>query len=92
MGLDLWFREDVARILASAHETLKALSAAMSPEGSEVTDAYQQGFVDALGAVAVAFGVQPSGIVPSQSQPPGSMRIVDAGVTDFDVLPLELTR
>lgn len=56
MGLDLWFQEDVARILASTQETMRASQA----EGG-VNEDYQQGFVDALRAVAVAFGVaQPS--------------------------------
>jgi hypothetical protein len=52
MGLDLWFREDVARILASTQETMQASQAA-----TIVNEDYQQGFVDALRAVAVAFGV-----------------------------------
>jgi hypothetical protein len=47
MGLDLWFREDVARILAS-----KARPATRLPEG-----AYQNGYLDALADVGVAFGV-----------------------------------
>lgn len=63
MGLDLWFREDVARILASMHETMRATTYALQEagakpaHGAEVADAYRQGFVDALRAVAVAFGV-----------------------------------
>lgn len=57
MGLDLWFREDVARILASSHETMRGFVSAVSSLDPEVSDAYQQGFVDALRAVAVAFGV-----------------------------------
>jgi hypothetical protein len=57
MGLDLWFREDVARILASSHETMTGLVRAVSSLDPEVSDAYQRGFVDALRAVAVAFGV-----------------------------------
>ena len=52
MRLDLWFREDVARILAATQETMQASQAA-----SVVNEDYQQGFVDALRAVAVAFGV-----------------------------------
>ena len=52
MGLDLWFAEDVARILAATQETMQASQAA-----SIVNEDYQQGFVDALRAVAVAFGV-----------------------------------
>lgn len=63
MGLDLWFREDVARILASSHETMRGLVSAVSSLDPEVSDAYQQGFMDALRAVAVAFGVA----APSES-------------------------
>jgi hypothetical protein len=57
MGLDLWFREDVARILASTHETLQASAGAVAPLDEERAGAYHQGFEDALRAVAVAFGV-----------------------------------
>ena len=52
MALDLWWSEDVARILASTRETMLA-SQARGP----VNEDYQQGFVDALRSVAVAFGV-----------------------------------
>ena len=67
MGLDLWFQEDVARILAATHETMEAslrASQTGSSEGQRLTDAYQQGFVDALRALAVAFGV----VAPSQAR------------------------
>ena len=67
MGLDLWFQEDVARILAATHETMEAslrASQTVSSEGQRLTDAYQQGFVDALRALAVAFGV----VAPSQAR------------------------
>lgn len=57
MGLDLWFREDVARILASTHETMAASLGAATPVDAEAADAYRQGFNDALRALAVAFGV-----------------------------------
>jgi hypothetical protein len=57
MGLDLWFREDVARILASAQETLRASTQAISPASPETASAYQQGFMDALRVVGIAFGV-----------------------------------
>jgi hypothetical protein len=56
MGLDLWFREDVLRILVSAHETMQAALRA-SPGGGEEADAYEQGFVDALRVLALAFGL-----------------------------------
>jgi hypothetical protein len=61
MGLDLWFREDVARILASTYETMTSSLGAVSVLDAEVADAYQQGFADALQAVAVAMGVCPPG-------------------------------
>jgi hypothetical protein len=57
MGLDLWFREDVARILAATHETMAASLGATAPVDAEVTGAYRQGFGDALRAVAMAFGL-----------------------------------
>lgn len=62
MGLDLWFRQDVARILAAAWETMQAAvqgtgrGTVATPE-DEVALAYQRGFQDALRAVAVAFGL-----------------------------------
>jgi hypothetical protein len=57
MGLDLWFREDVVRILAATHETMRASTGAQPALDSELADAYQRGFVDALRAVGIAFGV-----------------------------------
>jgi len=54
VGLDLWFREDVARILAATQETMQA-----SQARGGINEDYQQGFVDALRSVAVAFGVLP---------------------------------
>ena len=57
MGLDVWFQQDVARILASTHETMAASMRATAPLDAEIAEAYQKGFVDALRAVAVAFGV-----------------------------------
>jgi hypothetical protein len=57
MALDLWFREDVARILASSHETMQASTAGWSHVSPRLATAYQQGFGDALRAVGIAFGV-----------------------------------
>jgi hypothetical protein len=67
MALDLWFREDVARILVATQETMRNSMGAVSPVDAEVGAAYQRGFVDALRAVAIAFGVVPlvgSGAAP----------------------------
>jgi hypothetical protein len=47
MGLDLWFREDVARILAGL-----AQQAARRDGGD-----YGQGYLDALADVAISFGL-----------------------------------
>jgi hypothetical protein len=72
MGLDLWFKEDVARILASNHETMRAMSDAVHASSSEAAYNYRQGFEDALRAVALAFGV---------AAPPPSVRVIDAEVS-----------
>ena len=57
MGLDLWYKEDVARILAATHETMQATSRATPAASPELAGTYQQGFADALRVVAVAFGL-----------------------------------
>jgi hypothetical protein len=57
MGLDLWFREDVTRILASAYEAMGATMEAVSPKSSGEPNAYHRGYVDALRTVGIAFGV-----------------------------------
>ena len=57
MGLDLWFREDVVRILASTQETMRNSIAASPPLDTMVADSYRDGFDDALRSVAVAFGI-----------------------------------
>lgn len=62
MGLDLWFREDVVRLLASTLETMRASTravqdAAATTGNREVADAYRLGFADAVRAVGIAFGV-----------------------------------
>lgn len=80
MGLDLWFREDVARILASTHETMRAAAEALRTEVIEMDDAYRRGFEDGLRTVAVAFGVTPPGPRrPKRSGP--QVRIVDGEST-----------
>lgn len=63
MGLDLWFRADVARILQAAHEAMCSTAAAMGDRGIEDIGAreraagYRQGFGAALRAVSTAFGL-----------------------------------
>jgi hypothetical protein len=75
VGLDLWFREDVARILAATQETMQSSQAA-----TVINEDYQLGFRDALRAVAVAFGV----VAPSPVAPPGLSRRMQ--VLDMDDL------
>jgi hypothetical protein len=65
MGLDVWFRQDVARILASTQETLAQAQGAVPPLDPERAGAYQQGFADALQSVALAFGLDDPGLVPA---------------------------
>ena len=62
MGLDLWFRQDIARILASTWETMQAAAEGTRPGAVAASDerlaaAYRRGFEDALQAVGVAFGL-----------------------------------
>ena len=68
MGLDLWFRADVARILQATHEAMCSTAAVMADAiaqgnraddvaGRERAAGYRQGFGAALRAVAMAFGL-----------------------------------
>lgn len=56
MGLDLWFRDDVARILDAVAESTGATAAALGGD-PELAAVYQQGVADALRAVALGFGL-----------------------------------
>lgn len=57
MGLDVFFRDDVTRILASVLEAQRNNAIAITPLDAEYATAYQRGFYDALKAVAVGFGI-----------------------------------
>lgn len=63
MGLDLWFRADVARILQATHEAMTMTAAAVGDQTDDDIGAreraagYRQGFGAALRAVATAFGL-----------------------------------
>lgn len=68
MGLDIWFKEDIANILRAANEAnLSALAAGAhndeavirgaSERGAELRRAYRQGFVAALTTLWLAFGL-----------------------------------
>ncbi len=56
MSLDMWFPTEVTRILASVLE-VQQNAARITPLDIEYAAAYQCGFIDALRAVAVAFGL-----------------------------------
>ena len=68
MGLDMWFREDVTRILASVLEVQRNSARSVAALDTEYAVAYQRGFVDALCAVAVAFGIR-APTVPGRKEP-----------------------
>ena len=57
MGLDLWFRDDVLRILGAVVTSTGQTMAANQSVDREYAAAYRQGFEDAVRAVAVGFGV-----------------------------------
>jgi hypothetical protein len=65
MGLDLWFREDVTRILAATQETMRTSMEATPPLDPDAATAYQQGFGDAVRSIAIAFGVWPGSGTPA---------------------------
>ncbi len=77
MGLDLWFRADVARILQATHEAMSSTAAVMGQGvaddagGRERAAGYRQGFGAALRAVATAFGLTDGapGGVPDRWRP-----------------------
>lgn len=77
-GLDLWFADDVKRILAAAYETMSSSMHATPPLNPEAADAYQQGFVDALRAVGVAFGVATPAQLPGAARRPAAPHTIDA--------------
>jgi hypothetical protein len=79
MALDLWFREDVSRILASTHEAMSASARALPSLDPELGETYRQGFLDALRAIAIAFGVVVSS-EPGSILPVRSMHFVDAEI------------
>jgi hypothetical protein len=56
--MNLWGPDDVSRILASAEDTLSSFRAALPTLDPEAANAYHLGFLHALQAVAVAFGLR----------------------------------
>jgi hypothetical protein len=82
MGLDLWFREDVTRILAATQETMRTSMEATPPLDPETAAAYQQGFADAVRSIAIAFGVWPhnGGPTPGWRQAISAVQHIDTPV------------
>jgi len=89
MGLDLWFRADVARILQATHEAMCSTAAVVGDGlagdagGRERAAGYRQGFGAALRAVATAFGLtdgapggSPDGWRPVAAPEPAPGRMV----------------
>ena len=84
----IWFREDAARILASAAEGGRATSEALALSGPDGAGAYRRGHTDALRAVALAFGVP----VPQNGQVRAgewisARPVVEAGYRVGEVMP-----
>ena len=78
MGLDLWFREDVARILASTQRTMLVTMSGAQVLDSDHAEAYMRGFVDAILAMAVAFGVAAPREIGNDEQRAGGVRFIEA--------------
>ena len=95
MALDLWFREDVLRILASTHETMRSALAVASGDDQEYdvqrlafTDGYEQGFTDALRALSLSFGLAVAdGPAGSQERIPVPGTLVQAPLEELDAKP-----
>ena len=75
MGLDMWFQEDVTRILASVLESHRSALNAAPALDTEHAAAYHRGFADAVRAVAVGFGIAPV----SNAEPKKEPRVIDNG-------------
>jgi len=69
MALDMYFREDIQRILGAVHIAGNGPIVALEPEVDTaqmqaLRDIYQRGFEDALTAVGAAFEVVPARTLP----------------------------
>jgi hypothetical protein len=60
MGLDIWFKEDIANALRAAEEC--AAGVAELGEPTPELRAYRAGFRAALATLAVAFGLVPTSV------------------------------
>jgi len=70
MGLDIWFKEDIANALIAADEAASATAAALS----EVTNdperlrTYREGYRAALTTLALAFGISPLAVMTAPEE------------------------
>jgi hypothetical protein len=78
MGFDVWFVQDVARILAATQQTMSATMEATPALDQAQAAAYTQGFSDAIRAVAVAFGVAVPASTGDNGPRGGGVRVIDA--------------
>ena len=82
MGMDLWFRADVARILQASYEAMCSTAAVAGDDlaGSERAAGYRQGFGAALRTVALAFGLTDPSTVPGRRRVGGGSQVAHGGV------------
>ena len=58
--LRAWFREDIAKVLASVNAASHAAG-----HTKPIDDTFQEGFIAALSSVALAFGIRPENFLMS---------------------------
>ncbi len=71
MGLDVWFREDVARVLRAAR--VAGREAQAGPDGqimSKRQSDYWRGYEAALATIGTAFGLSPATLCTEETQRP----------------------
>jgi len=57
MGLNIWFKEDIANALLAAEEACRTTVSALGAS-SDYTRGYEEGFMAAIATLATAFGVK----------------------------------
>lgn len=66
MSVDIWFPQDLARVIAAAHEAMRASTEDVSSEQMPV---YQKGYVDALRVISVSLGLASAPPHPRPASP-----------------------
>ncbi len=64
MGLGVWFREEIERVIWATWEAMEAMARAFGDKESEYLRGYREGYEAALRALANAFGVKIKGRWP----------------------------